>query len=156
MKTDPPLKKIDVDLVKQEYFHLQKTVEDFDQRGLTIKGWSVTVSLAGMAAGLAQKQPALLLLASLSAVLFWLLEAVWKKSQVAYYFRLEAIESFLSGENSKDFTAPRITRDWRVGFERYNFMYVMFLPRVFLPHFVIALAGLCLWVADQRYRFLPR
>ena len=29
-------KQIDTDLVKQEYFHLQKTVEDFDQRVVEI------------------------------------------------------------------------------------------------------------------------
>jgi len=30
------------DLLKEEYFHLQDTVEDFDQKALTIKAWSVT------------------------------------------------------------------------------------------------------------------
>ena len=37
-------------LLKEEYLHLQKTVEDFDQRTLTIKAWSVTTSMAGIAA----------------------------------------------------------------------------------------------------------
>ena len=147
---------IDLDLVKEEYFHLQKIVEDFDQRGLTIKGWSVTVSLAGVAAALTQKQPALLLLAAFTAVLFWLIEAIWKRSQLAYYFRLETIESFLNGENPEGFTAPRITRDWKTGAKRYSFMYAMFLPRIFLPHSVIAVASLCLWLVDRSYGFLPR
>jgi hypothetical protein len=153
---NPSGKEINVDLVKQEYFHLQKTVEDFDQRGLTIKGWSVTVSLTGIAAAFTQKQPALLLLASLSGVLFWLIETIWKRFQVAYYYRLRIIESFLSGENPEGFTAPRITRDWGTGFRRYGFIHVMFWPHIFLPHFVIAMAGLLLWLADRWLSFLPR
>jgi hypothetical protein len=36
-------------LLKEEYFHLQKTVDDFDQRTLNIKAWSVTTSMAGIA-----------------------------------------------------------------------------------------------------------
>ena len=120
---------IDLDLVKDEYFHLQKTVEDFDQRGLTIKGWSVTVTLAGVAAALTQKQPALLLLAAFTAILFWLIEAIWKRSQLAYYFRLETIEAFLNGDDPEGFTAQRITRDWKTGVKRYTFMYAMFQPR---------------------------
>lgn len=152
----PQLKQIDRDLVRQEYFHLQKTVEDFDPRGLTIKGWSVTVSLAGFAAALTQKQPALLLVASLSAVLFWIIETIWKRFQLAYYYRLRAIESFLSGEIDEGFSAPRITRDWALGFSKTSFLYVMFWPHIFLPHSVIAVAGLVLWVLDQRFSFLPR
>jgi len=35
-------------LLAQEYLQLQKTVEDFDARALTIKAWSVTFSAAGL------------------------------------------------------------------------------------------------------------
>src|SRR5436309_6004811 len=37
-----------VELLKDEYLH--KTVDDFDQRTLTIKAWSVTTSMVGIAA----------------------------------------------------------------------------------------------------------
>ena len=59
-------------LLKEEYFHLQRTVEDFDQRALTIKSWSVTTSMAGIAAGFLQdKVLVLCLLSSLASLLFW-------------------------------------------------------------------------------------
>lgn len=44
-----------VALLKEEYFHLQRTVEDLDQRILTIKAWSVTTSMAGIAASFFNK-----------------------------------------------------------------------------------------------------
>jgi len=41
--TDPP---ISIDhLLKEEYFFLQKVVEDFDTKSITIKTWSVSGSL---------------------------------------------------------------------------------------------------------------
>ncbi len=148
--------EVDPDLVKQEYFHLQKTAEDFDQRGLTIKAWSVTLSMGGIAAAFTQKQPALLLLASLSAILFWLIEAIWKRFQLAYYYRLRAIESYLSGETPEGFSAPRITRDWGIGFCQYKFWNILWWPQVFLPHFVITVFGLVCWLFDLKVKFLPR
>jgi hypothetical protein len=39
----------DNSLLVQEYMQLQKTVEDFDARALTIKAWCVTFSAAGLA-----------------------------------------------------------------------------------------------------------
>ena len=149
-------KQIDTDLVKQEYFHLQKTVEDFDQRGLTIKAWSVTLSMGGIAAAFTQKQPALLLLASFSAILFWLIEAIWKRFQLAYYYRIRTIEAFMSGKETDGFSAPRITSDWTTGFRQYSLKKVMWWPQIFLPHLVIALFGVVSWVVDLSVKFMPR
>lgn len=149
-------REVDSDLVKEEYFHLQKTVEDFDQRGLTIKAWSVTLSMGGIAAAFTQKQPGLLLLASLSAILFWLIEAIWKRFQLAYYYRIKNIEAYLSGESPDGFSAPRITRDWSTGFRQYSLQRVIWWPQIFLPHLVVALFGVVSWVVDLSVKFMPR
>ena len=147
---------IDIDLVKQEYFHLQKTVEDFDQRGLTIKAWSVTVSIAALGAAFTQKQPTLLLLGSLSAIMFWIIETIWKRFQLAYYYRLRAIERFFAEGNTEHFSAPRITLDWGIGVRKYNFLWILWWPHLFLPHLVVALCGAILFVLDRRWGFMPR
>jgi hypothetical protein len=105
---DPDL----VDLLKEEYFHLQKTVEDFDQRALTIKAWSVTTSIAGIAASFLHKDVAVLsLLAALASLSFWMTEALWKEFQQCYYPRIRDIETAFS---TGDTTARpfKINRSW--------------------------------------------
>jgi hypothetical protein len=60
-----------VELLKGEYFHLQKAVEEFDQRTLTIKAWSVTTSMAGIAASFLHRDAAVIsLLAALASLSF--------------------------------------------------------------------------------------
>ena len=41
--------------LQAEYLHLQKVIEDFDGRALTIKAWSVTFSLVTIAGFFAPK-----------------------------------------------------------------------------------------------------
>lgn len=45
--------------MKEEYFHLNEIVEDFDQKALTIKAWSVTLSMAGIGVAFTQKAASL-------------------------------------------------------------------------------------------------
>jgi hypothetical protein len=40
--------------LQAEYLQLQKTIEDFDARALTIKAWSVTFGLTALAGGIRQ------------------------------------------------------------------------------------------------------
>ena len=80
-------------LLKEEYFFLQKCYEDFDQRTLLIKGWSVTVSLGGLALGFQSKQQLIWALAGLSAVLFWVLEAKWKSFQYSFSVSVHGVAS---------------------------------------------------------------
>jgi hypothetical protein len=83
----------DIPLLKEEYFHLQKTVEDFDQRALTIKAWSVTTSMAGIAASFIHEHAAIIsLLSALASLSFWTTETLWKEFQQCYYPRIRAID----------------------------------------------------------------
>jgi hypothetical protein len=66
-----------VALLKEEYFHLQKTVEDFDQRTLSIKAWSVTTSMVGIAASFLHSDASVLsLLAALASLSFWMTDGI--------------------------------------------------------------------------------
>ena len=92
-----------VELLKDEYLHLQKTVEDFDQRTLTIKAWSVTTSMAGIAASFLHRDAAVIsLLAALASLSFWMTEALWKEFQQCYYPRIRYLEvAFSAGDTTQ-------------------------------------------------------
>lgn len=55
--------------LQAEYLHLQKVIEDFDGRALTIKAWSITFSLVALAGAFASHVTAVLLVSSISALL---------------------------------------------------------------------------------------
>src|ERR1043166_1080450 len=71
-------------LLKDEYVMLQNLYEDFDSKGLTIKGWSITVALATIGTAVLANRNDLLLVAFVSAIMFWYLEAYWRG--LAYFF----------------------------------------------------------------------
>lgn len=137
--------------LQAEYFHLQKTVESFDERALTIKGWSVTVSMFGIGAAYLQHVPYLLLLSSGSALLFWIIEALWKTFQRAFSLRLEEMERYLNGESTaQEFRYPYISLSWSAHWRSMSFLQVFFWPHVFLPHLIILLVGIILFFIGGR------
>ncbi len=148
-------RQIDFVFLRQEYFHLQKTVEDFDQRALTIKAWSVTVSMAGVGAAITQKAPILLLLSAGSALLFWVIEALWKSFQLAYYHRIRTIEGYMRGEGSEDFTVPDVNRAWSIGWRQYSMKTIIWWPHVCLPHAIIVVFGSVTWVTNWLVKIVP-
>ena len=86
----------------EEYLQLQKIVEEFDGKALTIKAWSVTLSAAGLVAAYVENSPEILLIAAGSAIVFWLIEALWKTNQNAFYSRIYQIEEAFRNQ-AKDF-----------------------------------------------------
>jgi hypothetical protein len=139
------------DLIAQEYLQLQKVVEDYDLRAITIKAWSVTFSAAGLSAAYLQGKAVLLLVAGLSAVVFWIVEALWKTNQQAYYPRIREIETYFRTAGTKE--APLIT-PFKIGTAwSYHFrakggyrraFKIMWWPHVALPHVVVLAASLLL------------
>jgi hypothetical protein len=138
-----------VALLKEEYFHLQKTVEDFDQRTLSIKTWSVTTSMVGIAASfLHSDASALSLLAALASLSFWMTEALWKEFQQCYYPRIRALErAFATGDTTeKPF---RINRMWSQTYHSYSlrkYVQIFLWPHVMLPHVFIVIVGTAVWI----------
>jgi hypothetical protein len=126
-------------LLKEEYFHLNKIVEDFDQRALTIKAWSVTLSMAGIGAAYTNKAPILLLLAGVASLLFWAIEALWKSFQHAYYARIKAIEDFYASK-LPELSPLQINHSWLQSFlhDRWHtLLRIACWPHVALPHVVV-------------------
>ena len=144
-------------LLKEEYFHLNKIVEDFDQKALTIKAWSVTLSMAGIGAAFTQKVAILLLLGGFASILFWITETLWKSFQQAHYTRIREIEvSFANG--SPEIRPLQISKSWSQAWRRDRWRKLFRIscwPHVFLPHAIVAVAGPCMWMLNRLYPFVP-
>lgn len=140
------------DIIREEYFHLQKTVEEFDARTLTIKAWSVTVSATAVSAAYTEHQPILLAVGGVTALLFWSVEILWKLFQQSYYFRIVEIEEAFASRRVPD--GPRIYTSWSQTFRAQRIALawrVMRWPHVLLPHVGVALLAVLLLVLEQRY-----
>ena len=154
------------ELLKEEYFQLQKTIEDFDGRTLTIKAWSVTFSATGLGLAYELSRPELLLVAAASAWVFWLIEAAWKVHQRAFYRRVDQIEDWFGGrklssppeegKKPKDGEpkagppAPlQILNQWRASYRGESWWELWVKPSfglgVLLPHFLVTAAGIYLY-----------
>lgn len=134
--------------LQAEYFYLQGVIEEFDSRALTIKAWSISFSLAAIAGAFASQAYLVFLVAFVSALLFWFLEATWKSFQLGYYQRAEAIERHFQGESAP--IAPLQIgatwfRHWRSGGST-RWAQMMLWPHVALPHAAVALIGGLLFV----------
>ncbi|HLW79878.1 MAG TPA: hypothetical protein VKU44_09805 [Terriglobia bacterium] len=149
---------LDMDFLRQEYFRLQESLESFDEKALTIKAWSVTLSMAGIGAAFIKKTPALLILSGLASLLFWLIEARWKVFQQAFYPRIYEIESLMMGRPVDHPTSPFIAGSWLITWQsashRRLFWWVLFWPHVLLPHALVVAAGVLGWVANLKLHFV--
>ncbi len=133
--------------LQAEYMQLQKVIEDFDGRALTIKAWSISFSLVAIGTAFATKADAIFAVSCVSALLFWYLEASWKTFQYAFYDRAGDIEAFFRGE--KTIEAPfqigsSWYRRWRAG-GRKRLLRILFWPHVALPHAAVAVLAAVLF-----------
>jgi hypothetical protein len=135
-------------LLSQEYLHLQSVIEAFDSKALTIKAWSVTFSLAAIGSAYAVKAPAILAVASFSALLFWLLEGYWKTFQDAHYQRNKELENHFNVTallNSPMQIASVWYKEWSSGGSK-RLLRIMIWLHVALPHLAIVFLGLILLI----------
>lgn len=155
-----------------EYYAILGVITDYDQRQVTVKGWSVTLSLAGLALGFQQQHYALFGLAALTALAFWFIDALFKGYQLHYYSRMRDIEVAAYHLNRVDVpelgevSSPRIDMywsfkgsdgevDWRVDEPwrrtppeiRQMLRRRWWMPNVLLPHAVAVVLGAALFAA---------
>jgi hypothetical protein len=157
MKDDPIL---------TEYYEVFHTVNEFDKRLMTVKGWGVTLSLAALAGGFQYAHHGLFLVAALSGLGFWLIEGTMKRHQMLFYVRMREIEVLnyerIADQSAKALSSPRIDSSWFYAKKLYageeekgyspefmkgpvwSYRLAWFFPHVFLPHLVSVFAGLIL------------
>lgn len=105
--------------LRSEYEFLMKVVSEFDGRLMLVKGWSVTLSLAGLGLAFSENSYPLLALSSISAIAFWCLDWVTKRHQMRYYRRMREIEVAAYHLNhlhlgGRMVSSPKV--DWTWGF----------------------------------------
>ena len=131
--------------IEKEYFHLQKIVDDFDAKSLTIKAWSVSLSVTIAGSSALISKPQLLLFAAITSLMFWLIDTSWKVFQYANYRRINEIEEYIK-ERKDNIDALQIGTSW---FNSYNkggyrrFLKIMCWHHVFLPHGAMMILFLC-------------
>jgi hypothetical protein len=136
----------------KEYIWIEDQIDRFDERSLKIKAWSITLSGVALGAGFNYDKPKLFLVASVSALVFWYLEASWKYFQEALTDRVCYLEEYLNGRVD-DYTGPGICKAFRDHFkwsvEAEKFPKIFRLRNVNLPHSVVFVSGLILYLRSQ-------
>ena len=162
----------ELDALLREYYEILKVVGEFDGRLLTVKGWGVTLSLAALAWGFQNKKYGLFLVAALSGLGFWIIEATMKRHQMRYYFRMREIEVLRyqksEGEGAAALSTPRIDAAWSYAGRLYegtampeyhpralkgprrSYQLAFLFPHVFLPHLLSVVAGIALFAAAAK------
>lgn len=152
----------------REYEAIMKVISEFDGRSMTIKGWSVTLSLAALGLGFERNRFALFLLGACTALGFWYVDTIMKRFQMQYYSRMRDIEvaSFHLNHltiNGQQVSSPKV--DWEWGFNgksgehlpdaptrrppenvRNLLALAPKMPQVYLPHAVAVVLGVVLFL----------
>ncbi len=126
---------------------LQGFYEDFDERCITIKGWSITVGLAALGAGFVY-QRFLFLGAVLSGLLFWYLEGYYRG--LSYYFsqRIQEIEKHIREEEWDKLVPLQVYYSWGRAYNKNGSQTWRYMRKKMnlLPHLVITAVGLVLYL----------
>lgn len=136
------------ELLKDEYAALYNMIDSFDDKTLTIKTWSVTVSMSGIGVAFLSHAPSLLVLSALSAMMFWIIEAKWKIFQGHYFARISEIESYFEGIQSS-IVPFQISASWERQDKNKSlakFVKKFFFFNVMLPHAIVFLCGAILFI----------
>jgi hypothetical protein len=107
-----PLSSSELDLLKQEYFFLQNTIEDYNKQIWVIKALGIT-GTGGVLALMLQQKPnasAIAIIGCSIPIFFWILESQWKHFQRGFYPRVYDIEFLLT--NTQGFKTPGIYSSW--------------------------------------------
>ena len=144
--------------LRDEYLLLQKFYEDYDARVITIKGWSATIGMAAIGGGFYQSR-FLWLFAAGAALVFWILEALWKSFQYLYSSRIAVIEDAFRKDSFEAVVPFQIYSSWFKNFHDDGLRVTrnMFSGIVAFPHAITLVAGLALFAIEALGGFsLPR
>ena len=124
------------DLLKEEYIAIQKYVQSFDDKALTIKAWSVSFSLATIVGAFATHSAFVVAVAGLSALSFWITEVYIRAYQFAYYDRNGRIEKYFK-KKTPSFTPFQTGTSWSESFAKIGprkLATISIWPEVMFPH----------------------
>lgn len=111
-----PSPEAELELLKQEYFFLQTTIEDYNKQIWIIKALGITGTGGVIALMIQQKSSVIALIGCTIPLFFWILESQWKHFQRGFYPRVAEIESILI--NEFHLRSPAIFTSWSATFKR--------------------------------------
>ncbi len=113
-----PLSEFELELLKEEYFFVQNTIEDYNKQIWVIKALGITGTGAvlGLMIQYKTNASAIALIGCAIPAFFWILESQWKHFQRGFYPRVYEIESILT--NQCGFNSPGIYGSWTHAFKR--------------------------------------
>jgi hypothetical protein len=134
-------------LLKDEYIMLQQFYEDIDEKGLHIKGWSITVSIASFGAAMLYDRREAFLIAAGAALAFWYLEAYWRGLSYFFSARIKEIEAGFQGGEWKEMRPLQVYSVWTREYDRSGgkTLRYMFRLQTALPHALVLIAGVGLY-----------
>jgi len=145
-----PIAPGDLEFVRQEYFFLQATVEDYQKQSLDIKKLSIGLSAGVAFVGVATKlsQDLTFLSVFFLSLGFLALDVLWKRFQRFHYPRIYEIETELRAKGVA--FPPDVSGSWHgtAGDRRgeapkkYSWLQILTWPHVWIPHVPIALISL--------------
>ena len=160
-------------MIQQEYFAVLELIKDYEKRLLTVKGWGVTLSLAALAWGFKDHKAGMFLVATLSGLIFWIIEGVMKRHEMRFYQRMREIEVAFFHHNrqaNEPLNSPLIDWSWtqaKLFFKsrssevppepdiirsKPSYGKTWWLPHIFLPHAISVVSGLVFcFLAAQNY-----
>ena len=101
----------------QEYKELEANIRHSTENSMKTKNWSITIGLAAIIAALTQKQPVILLLSPIAALLFLAMDARWRAYMVCFIERQKEIERYFLGEVNQ-YIGPQINRSFERNLNR--------------------------------------
>lgn len=108
--------EFELEILKQEYFFLQATVEDYNKQIWVVKALGITGTGAVITLIIQQKQELITLIGCIIPVFFWILESQWKHFQHGFYPRISEIELIFREKYS--LLSPVIFGEWNQAFKR--------------------------------------
>jgi len=110
------INEFELELLKQEYFFLQTTIEDYNKQIWLIKALGITGTGAVIGLASQQKQELIALIGCVIPLFFWILESQWKHFQRGFYPRVAEVELILRRDWS--LRSPAIFNGWCQVFNR--------------------------------------
>jgi hypothetical protein len=141
--------EFNLSLLKDEYLMVQDFYQDIDRRCFTIMGWSITVAMAAIGAGIVYSQPILLMVAFLAALMFWYLEATWRGLGHFMSVRINQIEDAVEQGQGGTLLPLQLYSEWEKEYKKSGGQTrrYFFKSLTSMPHIFIALVSLALYIA---------
>jgi hypothetical protein len=107
--------EFELEMLKQEYFFLQTTIEDYNKQIWVIKALGIAGTGAVINLVLKEKQSFIAIIGCAIPLFFWVLESQWKHFQRGFYPRVCEIENIFKESNIR---SPAIFGEWSRAFKR--------------------------------------